>query len=54
MLYQLGLSDLLEEDLSSYEYFNTLPNHIQRKLEQYDISSFEEMQQLVKSMKDLY
>ena len=52
MLHQLGLSELLENDLSSYEYFNSLPTKIQRKLEQYDVSSFEDMQQLVKTMKE--
>ena len=27
--YRLGLSDLLEQDLSSYEFFSSLPPHLQ-------------------------
>ncbi len=50
--YSLGLSDLLENDLSSYEYFNSLPQDIQKKIKQKDISSFEEMQSFAQSLKE--
>ena len=50
--YSLGLSDLLENDLSSYEYFNSLPKDIQNKIEQKNISSFEEMQSFAQSLKE--
>lgn len=40
----LSLSDLLEHDMSSYEYFNSLPPQLQSELNQHDIASFEELQ----------
>ena len=30
--YQLGLSDLLDQNLSCYEYFNSLPENVQRRI----------------------
>lgn len=45
--YEIGLSALLEHDLSSYEFFNTLPKDIQEELQQRDAHSFEEMQSIV-------
>ena len=48
--YQLGLSDLLDQNLSCYEYFNSLPENVQRRIVQRDVASFEEMQQLVEDM----
>lgn len=47
----LCLSDLLDQDLSSYEYFYSLPLDIQRKIEENDVNSFADMQQLVKKIK---
>lgn len=41
---KLCLSDLLDQDISSYEFFHSLPEPIQRKIEALDIGSFEEMQ----------
>jgi len=42
----LCLSDLLDQDLSAYEYFYALPPDVQEKLKRKDdISSFEELQQ---------
>jgi len=42
----LCLSDLLDQDLSAYEYFYGLSPEVQEKLKQKDdISSFEELQQ---------
>ena len=49
--YQLGLSDLLDQDISSYEYFYSLPEKIQQKIVMRDINSFEEMQDFVKNYK---
>ena len=31
--YQLGLSDLLDQNLSCYEYFHGLPRNIQERIE---------------------
>ena len=48
---ELGLSALLEQDISSFEYFNTLSPDIKRKLEAKDVSSFDEMQSCVEKFK---
>lgn len=50
--YQLGLSDLLAQDISSYEYFYSLPENIQKKIESRDLWSLDEMQSYVKSLKN--
>lgn len=47
----LCLSDLLDQDLSSYEYFHSLPLEIQKKIEESDVNSFADMQQIVKKIK---
>ncbi len=49
--YSMGLSDLLDQDLSSYEYFYSLPMDIRQKIILKDINSFEEMQDYVKNLK---
>lgn len=46
--YSLGLDNLIERDMTSFEYFNSLPQSIKRRLESKDISSFEEMQHFVR------
>ncbi len=48
--YQLGLTDLLDQNLSCYEYFYSLPADVQKRIAQRDVSSFEEMQQMVRDM----
>ncbi len=48
--YGLGLSDLLDQNLSCYEYYYALPEEIQRKIEARDIGSFSEMQQIVQEL----
>ncbi len=48
---QLGLSALLEQDLSSYEYFQSLPREVQRKVEMCDVSSFAELQSYAESFR---
>lgn len=41
----LGLTDLLDQNLSAYEYFQTLPPEVQTMLRRKDtVSSFEELQ----------
>lgn len=45
----LCLTDLLDQDTSSYEFFYSQPVTIQQKLREADPSSFEEMQQTVAS-----
>ena len=47
----LCLSDLLEEDLTSYEYFHSLPREIQQKIIREDIGSFQEMQDFVAGLR---
>lgn len=48
---QLGLSALLEQDLSSYEYFQSLPREVQRKVELCDVTSFAELQSYAESFR---
>lgn len=43
----LCLTDLLDQDLTSYEYFNSLSNDMKAQLMHCDIRSFEEMQNYV-------
>ncbi|MCI8554473.1 MAG: hypothetical protein HFJ80_05955 [Clostridiales bacterium] len=45
--YRLGLSDLLDQDLSSYEYYHSLSKEMQKQIADKDISSLEEMQEYV-------
>lgn len=49
----LCLSDLLDQDLSSYEYFYSLPLEIQKKIEEResDVNSFADMQQMAEKIK---
>ena len=47
----LCLSDLLEEDLSSYEFFHSLPQEIQDKIKQSDVGTFAEVQAIVHQIK---
>jgi hypothetical protein len=46
--YSLGLDNLIERDMTSFEYYNSLPQSIKKRLESKDISSFEEMQHIVR------
>lgn len=49
--YELGLSALLEHDLSSYEYFNALPEDIKEEIRKRDARSFDEMQSIVAELR---
>lgn len=48
----LGLSDLLERDLSAYEFYQSLPAEIQQKAMENDVGSFEEIQRLAQENED--
>lgn len=49
----LCLTDLLDQDLSAYEYFQTLPPTVQTTLRRNDsISSFEELQAQAKHLRE--
>ena len=45
--YRLGLSDLLEQDLSSYEFFSSLPPHLKEEIAEQDLASLPEIQEYV-------
>ena len=47
----LCLSELLDQDLSSYEYFHSLPLEVQKKIEESDVNSFAEMQKIAEKIK---
>ena len=51
--YYLGITDLLDQDLTSYEYFYSLPPDLQSKVFAKDIASFAEMQAYVEELKGL-
>lgn len=40
----LCLSDLLDQDLTAYEYFQTLPPDVQKALNRQEITTFDELQ----------
>lgn len=48
MTEYLCLSDLLDSELSSYEYFCSLPENIKQKIEMEDARSFSEMQAIAR------
>ncbi|MBP3414665.1 MAG: hypothetical protein J6L81_05670 [Clostridia bacterium] len=55
----LGLDNLIENDMTSYEFFHALPEKIQKKVRRRDIGSFSDMQSYVSELKsrdggDLY
>ena len=41
--YTLGLDELLERDMTSYELFHSLPHNMQERLRMRDISSYDEL-----------
>ena len=43
----LCLTDLLDQDLSAYEYFQTLSPEVQKKLLTQDITTFQQLQSAV-------
>lgn len=51
--YHLNLDALIEEDLTSYEYYNSLSPEIKRKLENAEIHSLSDLQTAVEVLKYL-
>ena len=49
----LDLTDLLDQDISSFEYFQTLPEGVKKKLRTLDIRTFEELQEQAGKLKSL-
>ena len=47
----LCLSELLDQDLSSYEYFHSLPLEVQKKIEESDVNSFADMKRITEKKK---
>ena len=47
-----GLTDLIDADTSAYEYYVSLPTDIKRRLDALDVTSFEEMQEKVRSFRN--
>lgn len=45
----LGLSDLLERDLSAYEFYQSLSEESRQKALEKDVGSFEELQEIAKN-----
>lgn len=52
--YQLGLSDLLDQNISCYEYYQALPEEYKKKIADRDIASFDEMQAYVRRLQQFY
>ena len=50
---RLGIDDLLENDLTSYEYFHSLPKDIQQRVVLRDFGSFAEMNQYVSQLRKM-
>ena len=46
------LTELLDQDISSYEYFYALPRNIQDRLRKSDIHSFEELQEMTEKIRN--
>ncbi len=44
----VGLSDMLDQDITSYEFFYSLPKELQDEIKKQDFSSFEAMAEFVK------
>ena len=49
---KLGLDNLLESDMTSYEFFHSLPADIQQRVERRDIGSFDEMAKYVSELRN--
>jgi len=47
----IGISALLEQDLSSFEYYHSQPRRVQEMLENMDVSSFDDMQDAVERLR---
>ena len=47
----LGLNDLLERDLSSFEFYNSLSKDIKQLIDDADIRTFDELQESAEKFK---
>lgn len=47
-----SLTELLDQDVSSYEYFYSLPPEMQEKIKKQDLSSFDDLLDYVESQSD--
>ena len=52
--YQLGLTDLLDQNITCYEYFHGLPQAYQRMITERDIGSYDDMQAYVDELNAHY
>ena len=50
----VGLSDLLDQDTTSYEFFYSLPRELQDEIREQDFSSFETMADFVKQKRSKF
>lgn len=48
----VGLSDLLDQDITSYEFFYSLPKELQDEIKKHDFSSFEAMTEFVRKKRN--
>ena len=48
----VGLSDLLDQDTTSYEFFYSLPKELQDEIKKHDFSSFEAMTEFVRKKRN--
>lgn len=53
MAEYLCLTDLLDSDLTSYEYFCSLPENVKKAVEEEDVRTFEEMQSVARQKREL-
>ncbi len=44
----VGLSDMLDQDTTSYEFFYSLPQELQEEIRKHDFTSFKAMAEFVK------
>lgn len=50
----LDLTDLLDRDISGFEFFQTLPEPVKKELRNRDIRSFRELQEEAGRLKEFY
>jgi hypothetical protein len=48
----IGVDELLDQDMTSYEFFQTLPDETRREILREDVRSFREMQLLAGRLKN--
>lgn len=48
----LCISDLLDQDMSSFEYFQSLPKNVRDRLMELDVRTFEDLQEQAGILKE--